>query len=100
VRKQNVRHFHYNTLLVVVIGLLLIPGPAVLLTITRTVQGGRKAGIVTAHGIAAGDFIHTLFSALGLFFILMTSALAFDFVKFAGADYLFYLTFKRSIGGR
>ncbi|SUA92557.1 Uncharacterised protein [Pandoraea pulmonicola] len=32
------------TFVAVVLGLFLIPGPAVLLTITRTVQGGRRAG--------------------------------------------------------
>lgn len=75
----------------VVIGLFLIPGPAVLLVITRTVQGGRKAGIATGLGIATGDLIHTLSAALGLSAILMTSALAFDVVKMAGACYLIYL---------
>jgi len=77
--------------LAVVIGLFLIPGPAVLLTATRTVQGGRKAGIMAGFGIATGDFIHTIFAAIGLSAILMTSALAFHVVKYAGAAYLVYL---------
>jgi threonine/homoserine/homoserine lactone efflux protein len=37
------------TYVAVVIGLFLIPGPAVLLVITRTVQGGRNVGIATAE---------------------------------------------------
>ncbi|MGG1659808.1 LysE family translocator [Brevibacillus sp. NRS-1366] len=77
--------------LAVVIGLFLIPGPAVLLTVTRTVQGGRKAGIMAGFGIATGDFIHTVFAAVGLSAILMTSAVAFNMVKIAGAAYLVYL---------
>ncbi|WP_028401430.1 LysE family translocator [Ectobacillus panaciterrae] len=80
-----------GTFVAVVIGLFLIPGPAVLLTATRTVQGGQKAGVMAALGIATGDFIHTLFAAVGLSAILMTSAFAFSIVKFAGAVYLFYL---------
>lgn len=79
------------TFIAVVIGLFLIPGPAVLLTITRTIQGGRHTGIMAGLGIATGDFIHTLFAAAGLSAILMTSAVAFNFVKFAGAAYLIYL---------
>ncbi|MGF0237469.1 LysE family translocator [Rhodococcus sp. IEGM1300] len=75
----------------VVIGLFLIPGPAVLLVITRTLQGGRKVGIATGLGVASGDLIHTLCAALGLSAILMTSALAFNVVKIAGACYLIYL---------
>lgn len=42
-------------------------------------------------GIATGDFLHTLFATVGLSAILMTSALAFNVVKFAGAAYLLYL---------
>lgn len=80
-----------STFLVIVLGLFLIPGPAVLLTATRTVQGGRKAGVMAGLGIATGDLIHTLFAAAGLSAILMTSALAFNLIKFAGAAYLLYL---------
>jgi threonine/homoserine/homoserine lactone efflux protein len=79
------------TYVAVVIGLFLIPGPAVLLVITRTLQGGRKVGIATGLGIASGDLIHTLSAALGLSAILMTSALAFNVVKIVGACYLIYL---------
>jgi threonine/homoserine/homoserine lactone efflux protein len=79
------------TYVAVVIGLFLIPGPAVLLVITRTVQGGRKVGIATGLGVASGDLIHTLSAALGLSAVLMTSALAFNVVKIAGACYLIYL---------
>ncbi|MYN28632.1 LysE family translocator [Duganella levis] len=76
---------------VIVLGLFLIPGPAVLLVLTRTVQGGRKTGILTGLGIAAGDFIHTLCAAVGLSALLMTSSTAFTIVKLAGAGYLIYI---------
>lgn len=80
-----------SSFVIIVIGLLLIPGPALLLIATRTVQVGRKDGIITGLGIATGDLIHTLFAAIGLSAILMTSAFAFNIVKFAGVAYLFYL---------
>ncbi|MCX7569302.1 LysE family translocator [Tumebacillus sp. DT12] len=80
-----------GTFVAVVFGLFLIPGPAVLLTVTRTVQGGRRGGLMAGLGIATGDFIHTLFAAVGLSAILLTSAFAFNFVKFAGVAYLVYL---------
>jgi len=79
------------TYIAVVIGLFLIPGPAVLLVVTRTLQGGRKVGILSGLGIASGDLIHTLGAALGLSALLMTSALAFNVVKVVGACYLIYL---------
>lgn len=80
-----------GTFIAAVIGLFLIPGPAVLLVLSRTVQGGRKVGVLTGLGIAAGDFGHTLFASVGLSAVLMASALAFDTVKYAGAAYLIYL---------
>lgn len=80
-----------STFVVIVLGLFLIPGPAVLFIATRTAQSGRKAGVMAGLGIATGDLIHTLFAAAGLSAILMTSAHAFNFVKFAGVAYLLYL---------
>ncbi|HVW53845.1 MAG TPA: LysE family translocator [Trinickia sp.] len=80
-----------STFVAVVLGLFLIPGPAVLLVLSRTVQGGRKTGVMTGLGIAAGDFVHTVFAAAGLSAVLMTSALAFNAVKLIGAAYLIYL---------
>jgi threonine/homoserine/homoserine lactone efflux protein len=79
------------TYMAVVLGLFLVPGPAVLLVVTRTAQGGRRAGIATGLGVAAGDLIHALAAAVGLSALLATSALAFTIVKFAGAAYLLYL---------
>ncbi|WP_042347155.1 LysE family translocator [Bacillus massiliigorillae] len=80
-----------SAFVIIVLGLFIIPGPAVLLVATRTAQSGRKAGIMAGLGVATGDLIHTLFTAVGLSAILMTSSVAFNFIKFAGAAYLLYL---------
>ena len=79
------------TFVAVVIGLFLVPGPAVLLVLTRTAKGGRRVGIATGAGIATGDLVHTLLAAVGLSALLMTSALAFGVVKLCGAGYLLWL---------
>ncbi|MCL2897114.1 LysE family translocator [Brenneria tiliae] len=86
--------FEISTLLsfvAVVISLFMIPGPSLMLVLNRTVQGGRKVGIMTGLGLAVGDFIHTLLAAVGLSALLMTSAIAFSIVKYVGAVYLIYL---------
>jgi threonine/homoserine/homoserine lactone efflux protein len=75
----------------VVMALFLVPGPAVLLTLARSIGGGARAGIATGAGIAVGDALHTLMAVLGLSAVLMTSALAFEIVKYLGAAYLIYL---------
>lgn len=77
--------------IVVVFLLFLIPGPAVIITISQTIKSGRKNGIMTALGIGLGDSIHALFAVLGLSAILLSSALAFEIVKYIGVIYLCYL---------
>jgi threonine/homoserine/homoserine lactone efflux protein len=79
------------TYAVVVLGLFLIPGPAVLLVLARSMSGGRRVGIATGLGIACGDMVHTAMATFGLSAVLMTSALAFSIVKYAGVAYLVIL---------
>ena len=75
--------------------LLVIPGPAVVYIVTRSIDQGFKAGIVSVLGIAAGSVLHVLAAALGLSAILVSSALAFSVVKYAGAAYLVYLGIRK-----
>lgn len=77
--------------IIVVLILFLIPGPAVFLTISQSLHGGMKAGFMTGVGIAVGDVIHTLAAVLGLSAILMTSAVAFEVIKYLGAAYLIFI---------
>jgi threonine/homoserine/homoserine lactone efflux protein len=79
------------TYVAVVLGLFLIPGPAVLLVLARSMSGGRRVGVATGLGIAFGDLLHAAMATFGLSAILMTSALAFSVVKYAGAAYLILL---------
>ena len=71
--------------------LLLVPGPAVLYIASRSIGLGRAAGLVSAMGIAVGTLVHVAAATLGLSALLVSSASAFTFVKYAGAAYLIYL---------
>jgi threonine/homoserine/homoserine lactone efflux protein len=62
-----------------------------LLTVTRTLQGGARAGWAAALGINAGCAVHALAAALGLAALLAVSATAFTVLKLAGAAYLLWL---------
>ena len=71
--------------------LFIVPGPAVILTLARSISGGARAGVATGAGIAIGDMLHTLAAIIGLSAILMTSSLAYEVVRYLGAAYLIYL---------
>ncbi|MCB9008975.1 MAG: LysE family translocator [Ardenticatenaceae bacterium] len=71
--------------------LIVVPGPAVLYIVARSIDQGRLAGIVSVLGIALGAVVHSLAAAVGITAVLAASALAFSTVKYLGAAYLIYL---------
>ncbi len=78
--------------------LLIIPGPAVIYIVTRSVDQGRLAGIVSVLGIHVGTLIQIMAAAFGLSALLVTSAVAFSLVKYLGAAYLIYLGIRTLLG--
>lgn len=75
--------------------LLLTPGPAVLYIIARSVDQGRRAGLVSVCAIEVGNFMQVIAATLGLSALLLSSALAFTIVKYLGAAYLVYLGLRK-----
>jgi threonine/homoserine/homoserine lactone efflux protein len=76
------------------LGLLIMPGPAVIYIVTRSVGQGRGAGLASVLGIELATLVHSAAAAVGLSAILMASATAFSVVKYAGAAYLVFLGIK------
>ena len=74
-----------------VLVLLVIPGPAVLYIVARSIDQGRMAGLVSVLGISLGTLVHVAAAALGISALLLSSALLFSVVKYLGAAYLIYL---------
>jgi threonine/homoserine/homoserine lactone efflux protein len=75
--------------------LLLVPGPAVLYITARSANQGRLAGLVSVLAIETANFLQAVAATLGLSAILLSSALAFDVVKYLGAAYLIYLGVRK-----
>ena len=73
------------------LALLIVPGPSVLYIVTRSVDQGRSAGLVSVLGIHTGSVVHVAAAALGVSAILASSAVAFGVVKYVGAAYLIVL---------
>ena len=77
------------------VALIVTPGPAVLYVVARSIDQGRMAGIVSTLGIGVGTLVHVAAAALGVSALLVSSALAFNVVKYLGAAYLIYLGVRK-----
>ena len=74
--------------------LVFIPGPNSLYIVARSIQQGRGAGIISSLGVQVGTLFHVAAAAFGVSALLLSSVLAFNVVKYAGAAYLIYLGVK------
>ena len=73
------------------LALLVIPGPAVLYIINRSVADGRNVALSAVAGLEIGNFMHVIAATVGLSAVIATSAAAFSAVKWIGAGYLIYV---------
>jgi len=88
----------YALFLATAIALLLVPGPAVLYVVTRSIEMGRGGGLASVAGITTGTVAYVALAAAGLSSLILASTVAFDVVKYAGAAYLFLLGVRRLLG--
>ena len=77
--------------LIAALTLIVTPGPNTMYVSARSIGQGKRAGVISALGVGAGNLVHTLAAALGLSALLMSSALAYGAIKYLGAAYLIYL---------
>jgi threonine/homoserine/homoserine lactone efflux protein len=80
------------------LALLVVPGPAVLYIVTQSIEHGRRAGLVSMLGIQTGGLVHVAAASVGLSALLLSSTVAFNVVKFAGAAYLIFLGLRKLLG--
>jgi threonine/homoserine/homoserine lactone efflux protein len=70
---------------------IVTPGPDTALTIRNALLGGRRGGIRTAMGVAAGQACWTLATSAGIAALLSASRPAFLALRLLGAAYLVWL---------
>ena len=80
------------------LAILVVPGPAVVYIVTRSVDQGRGAGLASVIGIHVGTLVHLAAATVGLSAILVSSATAFTIVKVLGALYLIVIGFRTLLG--
>jgi len=85
----------YALFIATALALLAIPGPAVLYVVSRSIDQGRRAGLVSVLGITTGTIVLIVAAAVGLASLVLASQVAFDVVRYAGAAYLIFLGVRR-----
>ncbi len=71
--------------------LAILPGPGIIIVVSRALSNGLRAGIMTSLGIVAGDYIFIALAIGGLSALAQSFSEIFTVVKFLGAAYLMYL---------
>jgi threonine/homoserine/homoserine lactone efflux protein len=69
----------------------VVPGPGIFYVAARTLSGGRRAGLASTLGTAAGGLVHVVAGAAGVSAIILASAELFAALKLIGAFYLVWL---------
>jgi len=83
-----------NEYLLFCIGMALMvmaPGPDFMNVVGQSLRGNLRTGVMSAVGVGAGLCVHVSAAILGLSAILVSSAFAYEAVRWVGAGYLIYL---------
>ena len=76
------------------LGMVLTPGPNMVYLVSRSLSQGRRAGLISLGGVAAGFLVYMLSAAFGITALLLAVPFAYDALRFAGALYLLWLAWQ------
>jgi threonine/homoserine/homoserine lactone efflux protein len=76
------------------LGMVLTPGPNMMYLVSRSVSQGRRAGLISLSGVAAGFLVYLTAAAVGITAIFAVVPELYLAVKLAGALYLGWLAWK------
>lgn len=84
--------------LVLLFGIIAVPGMDMLLVITNALTGGLRTGLAATAGIMTGGVFHTIWGAVGVGLLLTMAPGVFQVMVFVGAAYMAWigLTLLRS----
>jgi threonine/homoserine/homoserine lactone efflux protein len=78
----------------VAIGLVLTPGPNMIYLVSRSITQGRRAGLISLLGVAAGFLVYLVAATAGLATLFAIVPTVYTTLKLAGAAYLLWLAWK------
>jgi threonine/homoserine/homoserine lactone efflux protein len=78
----------------VVLGIVLTPGPNMIYLISRSLCQGPAAGLVSLGGVALGFVVYMVCAALGVTALVLAVPYAYDALRVAGALYLLHMAWQ------
>ncbi|WP_433527891.1 LysE family translocator [Micromonospora sp. CA-263727] len=78
----------------VALGLVLTPGPNMVYLVSRSVTQGRRAGLISLLGVAAGFAVYLSAAVAGIATVFVLVPALYTAVKLAGAAYLLWLAWQ------
>jgi threonine/homoserine/homoserine lactone efflux protein len=79
---------------VVALGLVLTPGPNMIYLVSRSVTQGRRAGLISLLGVAAGFAVYLAAATAGIATVFALVPSLYTTIKLAGAAYLLWLAWQ------
>ncbi|MEU1986188.1 LysE family translocator [Nocardia sp. NPDC019395] len=79
---------------VAALGLVLTPGPNMMYLVSRTISQGRRAGLISLAGVAAGFGVYLTAAATGITAVFSLVPELYTALKLAGAGYLLWLAWQ------
>ena len=70
------------------------PGPSLAVVLRNTISGGRAQGVMTGIGHGIGFGIYAFIAVMGLSALLLANESFFNFLQWAGAAVLFWLSYN------
>jgi threonine/homoserine/homoserine lactone efflux protein len=78
---------------ILVVGMVLTPGPNMIYMISRAITQGRIAGLISLAGVVAGFIFYMLCAVCGITALIFAVPYAYDALRLAGVAYLLWLAF-------
>ncbi len=91
---ECMEHINYQLIAIAAIVAISSPGPATLAIMGVSMSQGRRYGLVLAAGILTGSLFWSVSAAFGLAAIMHANVWLFEAIKYAGACYLIYLSYR------
>jgi len=81
----------YLSFTLISLGLILTPGPNVLLIVSNSLAHGIRRGLLTVAGTSAAMILQLSIAAAGVASVTLLLAKSFEYLRWAGVAYLVYL---------